>query len=109
MSISRLEQLRQLVAVHNLTAVALVPGPNMVYFTGLHFHLSERPTVLLVSADPAQIPAIILPALEADNPDAAPVKMQKFTYTDEAGPAVAVQQATQALKLRSAVLVLERR
>ena len=31
--------------------VALVPGPNMEYFTGLHFHLSERPTIAFVHAD----------------------------------------------------------
>ena len=33
-----------------LEAVAIVPGPNFIYLTGLHFHLMERPTLLFVTA-----------------------------------------------------------
>jgi Xaa-Pro dipeptidase len=109
MTSSRLERLQKLTASTDLAAIALVPGPNMVYFTGLQFHLSERPTVVIIPKQPGQMPVIILPALEADKPDSAPFKMQKFTYTDEDGPAGAFQQACQALNLKGAWLGVEGR
>ncbi len=45
-----------------LDAVALNPGPSLTYLTGLHFHLMERPVVLLIA--PGKDPVIILPELE---------------------------------------------
>ncbi|MBI5828738.1 MAG: aminopeptidase P family protein [Chloroflexi bacterium] len=104
---SRLQRLCDLAARRRLTAVAVVPGPNMVYLTGLQFHLSERPTVALFA--PGRTPAIILPALEADKPDGAPFEMQKFTYTDEAGPGAAFGEACAALGLRGGALGVEGR
>ncbi|MBI3244468.1 MAG: aminopeptidase P family protein [Chloroflexi bacterium] len=107
MTLARIQKLQSHAASQGLAAVALVPGPNMIYFTGLQFHLSERPTVAIFA--PGQTPAIILPALEADKPDHAPFPMQKFTYTDERGPAGAFQQACAALKLKGALLGVEGR
>ena len=104
---NRVNRLTQIIAASNLSAIALVPGPNIVYFTGLHFHLSERPIVVILA--PGQTPAIILPALEADKPDSAPFALQKFTYTDEQGPAIAFQHACAALKLNGARLGVEGR
>jgi len=78
MTLIRIEKLQSLAASQGLAAIAIVPGPNMIYFTGLQFHLSERPTVALFPAGSGQTPAIILPALEADKPDNAPFPMQKF-------------------------------
>jgi len=109
MTLSRLERLQKLTADTNLAAVALVPGPNLVYFSGLQFHLSERPTVLIIPKQAGQLPAIIVPAFEADKPDNAPFKIQKFTYTDEEGPAVAFQQACQVLNLKGTWLGVEGR
>ncbi len=37
----------------DIDVVALVPGANMKYFTGLNYHLSERPIVALISGRPA--------------------------------------------------------
>ena len=34
-----------------LGAIALVPGANFSYISGLHFHLMERPTLLFMTAD----------------------------------------------------------
>jgi Xaa-Pro dipeptidase len=105
--LNRIQKLQSLAAANNLAAVAVVPGPNMIYFTGLSFHLSERPIVAIFA--PGQTPAIILPALEANKPDGAPFPMQKFVYTDEQGPAVAFQQACAALKLKNTTLGVEGR
>ena len=41
--------------------VAIVPGENMVYFTGLHFHLSERPIIALYGKEGL---SFIIPELE---------------------------------------------
>ena len=41
----RQNRLRLLLAEATLDAVALVPGPNLIYFSGAAFHLSERPVL----------------------------------------------------------------
>ncbi len=104
---SRVERLLALTASHNLAAIAVVPGPNMVYFTSLQFHLSERPTVAIFI--PGGTPGLILPALEANKPESCPIPFRTFTYTDEQGPARAFQEACQALKLNGALLGVEGR
>ncbi len=48
---------------HGFDAVAVVPGANLRYLTGLDMHTSERLTVALFGADGRA--AIVLPALEA--------------------------------------------
>ena len=39
---SRVDRLLKLLSAHNIPALAIVPGPNMVYFTGLNFRRTER-------------------------------------------------------------------
>lgn len=77
--------------------VALVPGANMVYFTGLQVHLSERPTVALLSADGV---AFIMPELEmmklAQRPD---LEAQAFVWGDATGYAAAFGEAVAQLGL----------
>jgi Xaa-Pro aminopeptidase len=60
---SRIEKLLPLMDDFGLPGIALNPGPTLTYLTGLHFHLMERPTVLLISAEGEM--ALVLPALEA--------------------------------------------
>ncbi|GIV61172.1 MAG: peptidase M24 [Rhodothermaceae bacterium] len=64
-----------------LDALALNPGPSLVYFTGLHFHLSERPVVALFSASGAS-PVLVLPELEAQKASGVRFDLQTFTYTE---------------------------
>lgn len=45
-----LERLAQIATDSRLAAIALVPGANFRYVSGLNFHLMERPTVLIVTA-----------------------------------------------------------
>ena len=40
MTLKRVQRLEQLAAQNNLQAIALVPGPNMMYFTGLSLKLN---------------------------------------------------------------------
>ena len=62
MTTARLEKLNASLRTSGLDAVALNPGSTLTYLTGAHFHLMERPVVLLVA--PGQEPALILPELE---------------------------------------------
>ncbi len=59
---SRFEKLAASLRTSNLDAVVLNPGPTLTHLTGLHFHLMERPVVLLFA--PGKTPAIVLPELE---------------------------------------------
>ena len=59
---NRFDKLAASLRTSGLDAVTLNPGPTLTYLTGLHFHLMERPVVLLFA--PGQTPAIVLPELE---------------------------------------------
>jgi Xaa-Pro dipeptidase len=89
---------RKLIETTGLEAVAIVPGPNMVYYTGLKFHLSERPTIALFT--PGDM-AIIVPGLETPKLDARPdLNAQPFAWTDTESFEGAFRQAVEALGLR---------
>jgi|TARA_B110000285_G_C15098804_1_gene603716 Xaa-Pro dipeptidase len=48
---TRRQRAAEIVRKAGLSAIALVPGPNFRYLTGLDFHLMERPTLLFLFAD----------------------------------------------------------
>lgn len=107
MTQQRIDRLIAAAQTRGVHSVAVMPGVNMVYLTGLSFHLSERPTLALFPA--TGDPALILPALEATKPEAGPVALdwRLFPWTDEQGPANAFKQACQALELSGRVLAVE--
>ena len=75
--------------------VAFVPGENMVYFTGLHFHLSERPILGLYSEAGL---SFIIPELEVAKLEARPeLEARRFMWTDQRSYVDAFQQAVAAL------------
>lgn len=81
-----------------LDAVILNPGPTLTYLTGLHFHLMERPVVLLFAKD--QDPAIVLPELELQKLADLPYKLQVFSYPENLSEwDAAFRKAVQALGL----------
>lgn len=88
-------RLKKLLESVSADVVALVPGPNMEYFTGLHFHLSERPTIAFVHADGL---SFIIPQLEmtklTNRPD---LEAQAFDWSDSDGYENAFQSAVSAL------------
>ncbi len=101
MDLSRLEALLDRAQARGLDALALMPGPNLFYLTGLSFHLSERPVVALFPVD--QPAAIVTPAFEADKVQT----METFAYTDEEGYALAFHEACAALELANARIGVE--
>lgn len=95
---SRLQRLMVLQSAQFLDCVALMPGPNLRYLTGLTMHVSERPTLALFPRQGS--PALILPVLEAQGlPADLRSEMQLFSYSDELGPQDAFQAAVAALGL----------
>ncbi len=78
MTSARLEQLNIALKQAGLDAVMLNAGPTLFYLTGLHFHLSERPVVLLVARD--KDPVIVLPELETPKMSLFPYKVTAFPY-----------------------------
>jgi Xaa-Pro dipeptidase len=106
MADSRLEALRQFQAANGVACVALVPGANLRYFTGVEMHLSERPTVAFVPAEGAL--AVVLPELEAPAARAhLPEGAVLFTYGDEEGHEQAFHQAAAALGLEGRAMGVE--
>jgi Xaa-Pro dipeptidase len=98
MTSARLEKLTASLRTSGLDAVALNPGPTLTYLTGLHFHLMERPVVLLVAE--GQDPAIVLPELELLKVEQMPYPVQAFAYGENPAEwGVAFRRAAQALGL----------
>ncbi len=60
--------------------LVLNAGPSLAYFSGLHFHLMERPVVFLLVA--GRKPFIILPALEEQKLDGADFEFESISYPD---------------------------
>lgn len=78
-----------------LDGIILNPSESLVYLTGLHFHLSERPVVCLFT--PNDPPRLILPELEAAKVTAAAYPIQATTYGEE--PETWQQQFTTGLSV----------
>ncbi|MFC1936890.1 M24 family metallopeptidase [Chloroflexota bacterium] len=104
----RQKKISQALAKANLDALVLNPSPSLVYFTGLHFHLSERPVVLFMPA--SGTPALVLPELEAQKLHNLPYPLESFTYGEDPSQWPAVfKQAAQAAGLSAARIGVEER
>src|SRR5215211_8544517 len=80
MTQSRLDKLNASLQSSGLDAVILNPGPTLTHLTGLHFHLMERPVVLMFARD--QEPALVLPELELQKVASLPYKLRVFAYPE---------------------------
>lgn len=80
MTTLRLKRLYEYIEQEQLAAVAVNAGPTLTYLTGLHFHLMERPVVIVFA--PGQEPTMILPKLELAKLDALQWSARVFSYAD---------------------------
>jgi len=62
-------------------AIALNASPSQKYFTGLEFHLMERPIVLIIHSNGAM--GIILPEFEKGKLEEVDYEIKVFTYSEE--------------------------
>lgn len=100
MTLRRLEKLNALLQHSELDAIALNPGASLSYLSGVHFHLMERPVVLLLAQD--QQPALILPELEMLKVEQIPYPVTAFAYGENPTSwQQAFASATQSLALDS--------
>jgi Xaa-Pro dipeptidase len=102
----RLETLQRLQVANGVDCVALVPGANLRYFTGLALHMSERPAVAFLPAEDS--PSLLLPELEAAAALAhLPEDVRLFTYRDEEGHEHTFHQVAEELELAGKHLGVE--
>jgi len=86
-------------AIQGADAIVLVPGSNLFYFTGLQFHLSERPTIAIFTPDGHF--SIIIPELEVTKLHQRPdLEGRAFAWSDTDGYAEAFRNAVDELGLR---------
>lgn len=94
----RIEKLRKQMEAWQLDGLALLPGPNMLYFSGISSHVSERPIILFIPLHDE--PAIIIPTLEAMKARAAGLISTKiFEWSDQSGYQAAFAAASTDLRL----------
>jgi Xaa-Pro dipeptidase len=97
---ARQDRLREIAGVDT---VIIVPGASMIYFTGLRFHLSERPVLGLFTPDGNL--SFIIPELEVpklrERPD---LEARAFAWTDADGYEGAFTSAVKNLELGGGTL-----
>ena len=95
---NRQNRLRETLKKAHLDAIAINPGPSLIYLTGLHFHLSERPVVFLLPVEGT--PSLVLPELEMLKVESTSFEIQPFSYGESLetwGPAFEAGAAAVAL------------
>lgn len=92
----RLARLQTELAANQIDALALIPGVNLRYMTGLDFHLMERAVIGLFPAE--DVPVFVLPELEKLKVERSmPYALRVFTYDDTQDPSDAVRRAIMSL------------
>ncbi|HSQ25649.1 MAG TPA: Xaa-Pro peptidase family protein [Anaerolineales bacterium] len=90
----------------DLKLIALNPGPSLVYLTGLHFHLSERPVIALFA--PHTPPILVMPELESIKAKSVSFPVQVFLYGEDPATWPGVfHQAVLAAQIRSTKVGVE--
>lgn len=102
----RQENLARALETAGFNGLALNPGPSLVYLTGLHFHISERPVIALFL--PPYSPIMILPELEKAKLENISYSIQAFTYGEDPATWGAVfAQAVEASGLNTSSIGIE--
>lgn len=78
---TRLANLAKVMPTSAIDAIALNSGPSLSYLSGLHFHLSERPELLIFA--PGKPLVIVLPELEAGKLNKLDFPIRSFPYSDD--------------------------
>jgi len=78
--LSRINKAVEKLSNSPLYLLAINAGQSLVYFSGMHFHLSERPAVLLIGE--RKKPAFIFPDFEREKVDNSPIDMQLFPFLE---------------------------
>ncbi len=87
----RIAQLQELGQKNSIDAFIIVPSANLFYLTGFTMGMSERPAFMIVPNEGDV--TFFCPSFEADRMTRGTGISQLITYTDEQGPAAAMQKA----------------
>lgn len=102
----RITQLTHLLRQHELAALAVVPGANLRYLTGLPMHASKRLTIAFFNA--AGEAALVVPTFEVGGVEAhTRIPLTIYSWGDAEGPAAALERCTHDLGLAGARLAVE--
>jgi Xaa-Pro dipeptidase len=102
----RLSRLSDAMRNEELDLMALLPGPNLRYLTGLSFHMMERPIVGLFPLDAR--PHFVLPELEADKARTSTIDVEIITYGEDlASRSEAFKRASSLMDLNAKRLGME--
>ena len=101
----RLRQLKAQLTAAGADFLALVPGPNLTYFTGLRMHLSERPIVALLPAGDAP-PILIAPSFEVGKASTA-LPWRAYGYADGTPYQAAFDAAANECDLHGKTIAVE--
>lgn len=103
----RIEKLQVKLREAGMDTAVLMPGPNLLYFSGIHAHASERPLLLFVPAEGE--PAIVCPFLEAPKAEQAGLAAGRvFAWRDGEGFAGAFAQVSEQLGLAGQTIAAEK-
>ncbi|MEX0746497.1 MAG: Xaa-Pro peptidase family protein [Rhodothermales bacterium] len=78
---SRQRRLSEILESSGFHALLVNPGPSLVYLTGLHFHLSERPIVGIFRAGTS--PVMVLPELEKRKLEGLDFELRSHLYGED--------------------------
>jgi Xaa-Pro dipeptidase len=107
---SRLSNLKKRLQQQEIGILALLPGANFTYITGIAKELSERPFVLFIPSSESARPTVLLPRLEVETfLDSVSYQVDLVTYTDEEGYSPAFIEACNNLDGQKAVIGVEAR
>jgi Xaa-Pro dipeptidase len=71
----------ELLKERGFDAIAINAGPTQVYLSGLHFHLMERPAVLLLA--PGKTPVMVIPDFEKGKTAKLDFELRTVTYDED--------------------------
>ncbi len=77
----RQDTIKQLLAEEGLDGLVVNAGPSLYYFSGLDFHLMERPVLFFLVS--GKKPLIVLPELERAKLERPDFEIDSFTYSDD--------------------------
>lgn len=79
--VNRIELVQSRMTEKKLPLIAVAAGPDLSYFSGLEFHVSERPAVLLIPASGK--PAFVYPEFETTKVNSCRIALEPFPYNED--------------------------
>jgi Xaa-Pro dipeptidase len=105
---ARIARAQRLMRDAHIDAVLIEPGASLIYFTGIHWHLSERLTVAILFAQGDAI--VVTPFFEAPSVrETLGVPAEVRVWQEDEDPIALVAQALKARGLASSTIGVEER